>query len=212
MADCLAQLDRADLAMIYYEIALHGRWNSRYGDVSEIATVHYVHLLERIVASELPTSAESYARTRLATLQGAARAQGSDLVVSMAWNTDRTDVDLHIREPSGEVCFYQNRDTRAGGHLTRDVTEGFGPEMYNLPRAAKGNYQILADYYSTDANRTGARTRVYLIVHEMLGHKTERVTRHAVLLKNQKEKQLVGVVDLRNKSRGQAAQESNPPE
>ncbi|MCH5376935.1 MAG: VWA domain-containing protein, partial [Planctomycetes bacterium] len=196
MADCLVALDRADLAVICYEIALNAAWQNRYGDVASIATSQYVQLLEKIVAGELTTFAKSYAVTRLESLAQSSQARSSDLIVTMLWNTDRTDVDLHVQEPSGEVCFYQNRDTRGGGHLTQDVTDGFGPEMYTLPRAAKGTYRILADYYSTDANRTGSRTRVYLTIYELPGQKQQRVTHRAVLLNNQKEKQVVAEVKM----------------
>ncbi len=52
----------------------------------------------------------------------------------ITWNTDTTDVDLHVIEPSGEECFYRHRNTRrSGGRLTQDVTQGYGPEMYVLP-------------------------------------------------------------------------------
>jgi hypothetical protein len=44
----------------------------------------------------------------------------------------RTNVDLHVLEPSGEECSYENRDTRIGGHITEDITTGYGPEMYFL--------------------------------------------------------------------------------
>jgi len=197
MADCLAELDRADLAMICYEIALNTAWQDRYRDVAQIATVQYLQLLERIVAGELKSFADRYARARLESLAQSTSVRSHDLIVTMLWNTDRTDVDLHVQEPSGEICFYQNRDTRSGGHLTEDVTEGFGPEMYTLPHGVKGSYRILADYYSTDANRTGNRTKVFLTVYELPGQERQRVTRHAVLLQNQKEKQLIAELQLR---------------
>ncbi len=45
-----------------------------------------------------------YARAWLAQLRTQWSDEGLDLAVVMHWNTDRTDVDLHVTEPSGEAC------------------------------------------------------------------------------------------------------------
>ena len=42
------------------------------------------------------------------------------LLVVMSWNTDRTDIDLHVREPSGTEVYYSHPNSVAGGHLTRN--------------------------------------------------------------------------------------------
>lgn len=196
LGQCLADLGNADLAMIYYEVAMHGQWHSRYQDFHQIATVEYLHLLQKIAAGELQSHAAEYANARLEALAQATDVDGSDLVIVMMWNTDRTDVDLHVREPSGEECFYKNRNTRAGGRVTRDVTEGFGPEMYWIHRAPRGKYQILANYFGTDTNRTQVRSKVYVTVYEMFGSKQERVTKHAVTLSENKEKREIATVSI----------------
>jgi hypothetical protein len=59
----------------------------------------------------------------------------------MSWRTDRTDVDLHVTDPSGEEALYFHPDTKIGGHLTADVTTGFGPEMFVLEKAIPGAYE-----------------------------------------------------------------------
>jgi hypothetical protein len=196
IGSCLGELGYADLAMIYYEVALHGRWNERYRDFHQIVTVEYLHLLQRIAAGELASNAEQYAEARLGALAQSTDVGTADLIVMMMWNTDRTDVDLHIQEPSGEICYYKNRNSRSGGQLTRDVTEGFGPEMYVNRKAPDGKYKIMANYFGTDTNRTQARTKLYVTVYEMFGSKQERVTRHTVTLSRNKEKRDVAVVNM----------------
>ena len=62
----------------------------------------------------------------------------ADVAALIFWNTDGTDVDLHVVEPSGEECFYQHTQTASGGHISRDVTTGYGPELYLLPKAPSG--------------------------------------------------------------------------
>ncbi|HEX4382535.1 MAG TPA: VIT domain-containing protein, partial [Myxococcales bacterium] len=45
-----------------------------------------------------------------------------DLRVSLAWDADLTDVDLHLFEPSGEHAFYGHNKTAIGGIVSRDMT------------------------------------------------------------------------------------------
>ena len=192
----MAETGNADLAMVYYEIALNGQRHERYRDVRQIASVEYSHLLRRIAGGELSTAAPDYARARLESLNATAEAKPADLVVLMMWNTDRTDVDLHVEEPSGEECFYKNPNTRAGGKISGDVTEGFGPEMYSIRSAPNGRYTVKANYYNTDANRTRLRTKVYVTVYERFGFKREVVSRHVVTLAGDKEKRDIVSVTL----------------
>jgi hypothetical protein len=188
MAQCLAEIGHADLAMVYYEVALNARWHERYKDIHDIAGVEYLRLLRRIQQGELSSHAPDYARARLESLVQQTPTNEADLVVTMMWNTDRTDVDLHVLEPTGEECFYNHPTTRIGGHVTRDVTEGLGPEMYTLPKAKPGSYKIMANYFGSDTNRTKVRTKVYITVYEGYGSKQERVEKKTITLSDQKEK------------------------
>ncbi|MDP6444342.1 MAG: hypothetical protein QGG36_20415 [Pirellulaceae bacterium] len=188
IAQCLTEMGNADLAMVYYEVAVGGNWNNRYRDIRKIAAVEYLDLLRRVAAGELKSQAKSYALARRESLTSLVGLSEADVVVTMMWNTDRTDVDLHIREPSGEECFYKNPKTNSGGRITGDVTEGFGPEMYLLAEAGKGKYQVLANFYGSDANRTSVRTKVYVNVYRNFGRQNQQVERRTVLLNEAKEK------------------------
>ncbi len=182
LAHCAAELGNADLAMVYYEVALGGQWHERYQDFDRVASVEYLHLLRRIDRGELESHASDYAKARLESLVEKLPVNQADLVVTLMWNTDRTDVDLHVLEPSGEECFFQHRQTRSGGEITRDVTEGYGPEMYVIRNAPHGKYVVKANYYGSDANRTQVRTKVYVTLFEDFGGRKERAIRKTVLL------------------------------
>ncbi len=87
----------------------------------------------------------------------------TDLQVLLSWDTDATDLDLHVTEPSGEECYHGNRKTAAGGVLEVDDTDGYGPEVYLLPRAPLGEYRIsVANYDSGRATKTEALVEVVL--------------------------------------------------
>ncbi len=72
----------------------------------------------------------------------------ADLRVVIDWNTDYTDLDLWVEEPSGESAYYGNSETTIGGFMSNDMTEGYGPEQYLLNYAVSGTYKISAKYYS----------------------------------------------------------------
>ena len=72
-----------------------------------------------------------------------------DVRIALAWDTDNTDVDLHVLEPDGEEAYYQHKRTSTGGFLTHDITTGYGPEEYLKKDAPKGIYKVLANYYGS---------------------------------------------------------------
>ena len=72
-----------------------------------------------------------------------------DMRVVMSWDADETDVDLHVTEPSGEEAYYGHRRTRSGGDVSKDITDGYGPEEYLVRKAPAGGYRIRAHYYAS---------------------------------------------------------------
>lgn len=69
------------------------------------------------------------------------------LRVVLSWDTDMTDLDLHVVSPDGQHVFYGNRVRPNGGALDVDVTGGYGPEIYAIPSPPKGNWQIYVNYF-----------------------------------------------------------------
>ncbi|MBN2340760.1 MAG: AgmX/PglI C-terminal domain-containing protein [Deltaproteobacteria bacterium] len=65
------------------------------------------------------------------------------------WESDANDVDLHVYDQFGNHAFYQNTDLPTGGKLLADVTTGYGPEFFTIPRTGKDRkYTMQAHYYS----------------------------------------------------------------
>ncbi len=187
LAQCLATSGKPELAMLYYELAVTGAWDGRFGEFNQIAGLDYLRLLSRIERGEVPCKLTDFATARRRSLEATYSLGQPDLVITIAWNTDGTDVDLHVKEPTGEECFYSHRDTRLGGHMTSDVTQGFGPEMYVLRKTIPGEYQIRAKYFSSDANRASTRTRVFASVYRNWGTAAETVERRTITLETGKE-------------------------
>jgi uncharacterized protein YfaP (DUF2135 family) len=74
----------------------------------------------------------------------------SDVRVVLDWSNDATDIDLWVDEPNGERAIYSNQHTLIGGHLSDDMTSGYGPEEYFLRRAAGGRYIVRANVFAPD--------------------------------------------------------------
>jgi len=78
-----------------------------------------------------------------------------DLQVSVSWNT-RADVDLYLLEPNGELIFFANRSSEAGGVLDLDSNVGCGenePQNENITyenvTPPGGEYLVSLDLFST---------------------------------------------------------------
>ncbi len=74
----------------------------------------------------------------------------TDIRVVVEWTTDATDLDLWMDEPGGERAIYNHPRPTSGGHLSNDMTAGFGPEEYFLHRAPTGEYVVRANVYNAD--------------------------------------------------------------
>jgi hypothetical protein len=71
------------------------------------------------------------------------------LLVWLGWDTDNTDIDLHVYEPDGTLISYGNKRSSTGGYLTKDFTQGYGPEVYWCAEPVEGSYRVLAKYYGS---------------------------------------------------------------
>jgi len=74
-----------------------------------------------------------------------------DVRIVMSWDADMTDMDLHVLEPSGEEAYYSHNRTRIGGRVSRDFTQGYGPEEYTIRRAMKGTYTVRTKFFGSSA-------------------------------------------------------------
>ena len=187
MALSLAEAGEPDLALAYYEVALAGQWDERFGAFRQIVLQDYLRFLRRTPAKHYSRTVAEFAAARRDQVAKEVDVSEADIVVTITWNTDNTDVDLHVIEPSGEECYYSHNRTRSGGSLTRDVTQGYGPEMYVLPKAPAGNYQVRAKYFADDVNRASTRTKVYATITRNWGKPGEKTEQKVVTLETGKD-------------------------
>ena len=119
-----------------------------------------------------------------------------DLRIMMSWDTDETDVDLHVLEPDGEEAYYSHRRTSTGGFVSEDVTTGYGPEEYLRKDAQKGKYRILANYYASHRQALTGAAIVTATVYTNWGRKDEKSQILSFRLDKPKDKHPVGEVTM----------------
>mgnify|MGYP001424710649 CR=1 FL=1 len=72
-----------------------------------------------------------------------------ELVVLLTWPSEGEVIDLWVREPSGETCKWDHRQTEAGGHLLDFSASaiGFGSQGYALPEVRPGRFRLKVHYW-----------------------------------------------------------------
>lgn len=76
------------------------------------------------------------------------------LRVFLSWDTNQTDLDLHVVTPDGHHAYYANRVLPNGGALDVDVTTGYGPEIFSMPSPLPGTYLVYLNYYGGYQNES----------------------------------------------------------
>ena len=118
-----------------------------------------------------------------------------DLRITLAWDADETDVDLHVTEPSGEEAYYGHRLTHNGGRVSEDITDGYGPELYEIHRAPGGTYTIRAHYYASHQQAIFGPASCTLTVYTDWGRPTQTQRATSTRLEHEREMVYVGSVD-----------------
>jgi len=92
-------------------------------------------------------SADGQHRHRTQFLNTHGGATPAKLRVLLTWDSDGTDLDLHVVTPDGAHIWYGDRVAPNGAALDVDVTTGYGPEIFAMPAPIKGQYQVYVNYY-----------------------------------------------------------------
>ncbi len=111
--------------------------------------------------------------------------------IVLTWDSDLTDMDLWVTEPSGELCMYNHNRTTIGGMISNDFTQGYGPEEYCIRKAMKGQYKIQANFYGSRQQSLSGPTTLQAEIITNFGRPNEK--RQAITLRLEKAKDVVDV-------------------
>ncbi|MCU7248936.1 YfaP family protein [Pseudomonas koreensis] len=92
-------------------------------------------------------SPDGQQRHRTQFLNTSGGATPAKLRVLLAWDSDGTDLDLHLITPDGAHIWYGDRTAPNGAALDVDVTTGYGPEIFAMPAPLKGQYLVYVNYF-----------------------------------------------------------------
>lgn len=92
-------------------------------------------------------SPDGSGKRRVQFYNGGSGETPAKLRVVLSWDSDNTDLDLHLVTPDAGHVWYGERSLANGAALDVDVTTGYGPEMIASPTPLKGQYLVYVNYY-----------------------------------------------------------------
>ncbi|MDP6855515.1 MAG: VIT domain-containing protein [Arenicellales bacterium] len=150
----LTHQQQADFDISYAMSLLHqvvlGKWDRRLQEIQVTALMELNRLLAK-VDRLLPEEQKRILQPSLDPSLIGVLDVGLRIVLS--WDSDLTDIDLWVTEPTGNKVFYKEPLSIIGGLLSRDFTLGYGPEEYLLKEPIPGNYKIRARYYEASQRK-----------------------------------------------------------
>jgi len=108
-------------------------------------------------------------RSRVQFHQSANGQPVSRLRILLSWDTNGTDLDLHVVTPSGQHAWYGDRVIN-GGAIDVDVTDGYGPEIFASPAPERGLYQVYVNYYGGGDSDALTTARLAIVSNEGTPH------------------------------------------
>jgi tetratricopeptide (TPR) repeat protein len=166
-----------------------GKWD-RFEEIETIALVEVNRIVTR--AKTLPGT--SAAALKVPFDSRLLRNLDGDVRILLTWDADQTDMDLWITEPSGEKCDYSHNRTVIGGRMSKDFTDGYGPEEYIVRKAMPGTYRIQTNYYGSGQQRLTGGTTVQATVITNFGRPNEK--RQYMTLRLNESKETVDVGEI----------------
>lgn len=97
-----------------------------------------------------------------------------DVRIILTWNTDDCDVDLWVTDSDGEKCFYGNRLTANGARMSRDFTQGYGPEEFCVKKSPDGKLKIEANYFGNHQQKVLQPVTVQAEVYTNFGRENQK--------------------------------------
>lgn len=120
-----------------------------------------------------------------------------DLRVLLTWDTDNTDIDLHVIDPNGDEAFYGHPLSYQGGRVSPDNTEGYGPEEFSLKEAKPGTYRVEVNFYGHRQQIISDSTTIQLDFFTHHGTPEEKKQSVTMRLKDAKDRIAVGEFEVK---------------
>ena len=129
------------------DAAMGRSYNSRYKNLKRVLREELGYVLRAWRKSD---KGKRHRAEEMASKHGVKLDRIDDLRITLHWETDANDVDLHVVDPANEECYYSHKNNASGLNLYEDLTQGLGPEVAVVPpgRLLEGPYHIGVKYFS----------------------------------------------------------------
>ena len=161
-------------------------WDERFGDV-QLVTMNDINSL---VARHKGIKTNFMDKRLL-------KSEPVDIRVVLSWDTDNCDMDLWVTDPTDEKCFFDNKLTYLGGKISKDVTQGYGPEEFMIKKAPKGTYKIETDYFGTLSQKQLMPVTLRITFYTHFGTDKEQKQETTVRLTNEEDLIEVGSFEFK---------------
>lgn len=119
-----------------------------------------------------------------------------DLRVVVDWNHNDTDIDLHVINPNLEECYYSHSKTQQGGKISKDMTQGFGPEEFILKKAKKGFYYIKIKYFGDGKQKIETPTFMKVTIYKNQGKENEEKSVRVIRLTKKDREEMIAKIEI----------------
>lgn len=185
LALVLGRLGKFERAVsLLYDI-VKKRWDGRFPEIEVIALMELNNLLEKAKRANV-TVPEIDSRL-VKNLE-------VDLRIIMTWDADLTDMDLWVTEPTGEKTYYGSPRSMQGGNVSRDFTQGYGPEEYCLKKAMRGMYKVETNFFGSRAQSLSGAVTLQAEVFSNFGRPNEK--RRTITLRLTESRETFTVADV----------------
>jgi tetratricopeptide (TPR) repeat protein len=186
LALVLERLDRFDRAVDLFYRVVTGQWDQRFGEIETIVLMELNNTLRKSRAAGIKGLQEKIDPRLCKVLD-------VDVRIVLTWDADMTDMDLWVTDPRGEKSCYSHRLSYLGGAMSRDYTQGYGPEEYLLKKAPKGEFKIQVNYFGSRTFKLLGPITLQVDIFTDYGRKSEKRKSITVRLTDRKE-----VIDVGN--------------
>ncbi len=167
LALVLDEMGDSQAAFDTLKLVLEKPMHPRFRGIEQIVLVEMNRIITRAKDAGKPVDTKGLDTTFIKPIT-------TDIRVVINWDTDNSDMDLWATDRFSEKCFYSHNRTSTGGHLSRDVTDGYGPEEFMIRKAVPGHYKIEANYYGSRSQKMLAPVTLYAEVYSDYARPTEK--------------------------------------
>ncbi|MCW3126327.1 MAG: hypothetical protein JWO03_1985 [Bacteroidetes bacterium] len=161
---------------------INRNWDERFPEIEALAACEINYLL---ATSKTSVKLDSLDKRLVKDMP-------VDIRVLIDWDADNCDIDLWVTDPAGEKCLYSNPLTKAGGRISKDFTQGYGPEEFKLKKALPGKYKVEVHYFNNSQLTLAGPTTIHAQMYTNYGKAGEQRKQITLRLASQKDQEYVG--------------------